>query len=178
MINKNKNLDFAKSKKRLPYILGAIVAILGILYIAVELPIEQRFAVMDKEMEKVRQDVINPVSGVEIEQKGDKFTGELPYKRGNNWINGCSIDVHCPVISRAWKINIKPGTEHESATNLLTKLGYSVDIDGCKNLEANPNCGISGKRDNLDMSVNIKESSADNDSREVKIMLNYYWEKE
>lgn len=183
-MNKTKNEAPTQSngiKKRLIYTFSFIAILIGLFYIIVALPLQQRFAVADKEMERVRSEIIDPSGGSEITRERTQFENEMPYFAGKNGFLGCPIDVSCPEIRRTWQVNIENGKEAEFIKAAMQKLEYEIESEnfsGCSKLEDIYSCNIMSKKGNLRTSMILQKNTStriDNNQRslDIEVVINY-----
>lgn len=139
-------------------ILSVMAVLLFGAYILVDHHYAVRFDSVNREMERIRHEVVEPLGGVELSGGGYK-----PTMIGNDFLRftGCGPDLTCPQIARSWYVPIEPGQEQVVARSVAQKAGYKIDAIGnspCSLLSTNM-CGISASKGNFSVGIDISAAT-------------------
>lgn len=122
-----------------------------------------QLAPLRADMEKVRQDFMVPMGGVEL-------TDSFSHREAAPGLVGgffkCGT-VQCPRIERAWYVKIMPGDEERLIRSIMARDGYRVtevsDLKKCGVNDSNAfGCNIGGMKDLKEMGVRIGPDSPKN----------------
>lgn len=149
--SKSKPATETKKKNKLKIII-VIIILLASLFLILDLPARYKFTSLKNEVEKVQQDVMDPLGAVPQPRRAPSG--------GNGLLEtlNCWPDTLCPFVYGGWVVPVEVGVEGKLAKSILESQGYVLDSNvayPCTDAVMRDACEQAGTKGTRHMRVDV-----------------------